>query len=128
MSKLTAPAEKLDDSEKSNKFSCSIKVEDSTYALVDLTGSFTSSESEIKRNVVNQEELLRIRTGTKLTDMFINAVQKMLKQQFPKLQGLVSTLLQERKSTKPMKNQLQILHSRNDHWIVTSTVHYNDSE
>ena len=55
----------------------------------------------------------------------------MLKQQFPKLKGLVSTLLQEKKNTgmcKPMKNQLQILHSRNDHWIVASTVHCNDSE
>ena len=59
VSKLTAPAEKSDNStrEKSNKLSCSIKVEDSLYALVDLTSSSTSLESEIKRNVVNQEEL-----------------------------------------------------------------------
>ena len=130
VSKLTAPAEKSDNSEKSNKLCCSIKVEDSPYALVDLTGSSTSSESEIKRNVVNQEELLRIRTGTKLTDLSINAVQKMLKQQFPKLKRLISTLLQEKNSgmCKPTKNQLQILHSPNDHWIVASTVHCNDSE
>ena len=49
----------------------------------------------------------------------------MLKQQFPKLEGLVSTLLQENSGMcKPMKNQLQPLHSR----IVASTVHCNDSE
>ena len=99
--------------------------------MVDLTSSSTSSESEIKRNVVNQEELVRIKTGTKLTDLSINAVQKMLQQQFPKLKGLVSKLLQEKKNSgmcKPMKHQLQILHSRNDHWIVASTVHCNDSE
>ena len=27
-----------------------------------------------------------------------------------------------------MKNQLQILYSQNNHWIVASTVHCNDSE
>ena len=65
VSKLTAPAEISDNCEKNNKLSCSIKVEDSLYALVDLTSSSTSSESEIKRNIVNQEELVRIKTGTK---------------------------------------------------------------
>ena len=131
VTKLTAPAEKSDISKKSNKLSCSIKVEDSPYALVDLSVRFTSSESEIKRNVVNQEELVRIRTGTTLTDLSINAVQKMLKQQFPKLEGLVSTLLQEKKNSgvcKPRKNQIQILHSGNDHWVVASTIHCKDSE
>ena len=64
VTKLTAPAEKSDDSEKSNNLCCSIKVENSPYPMVDLTGSSTSSEREIKRNVVNQEELPRIRTGT----------------------------------------------------------------
>ena len=132
VSKLTMPAEKSDNSENCNKLSCSIKVEDSPYALVDLTGSSASLESEIK-NVVNQEELLRIRLVTKLTELSINAVQKMLKQQFLKLKGLVSTLLQEKKNSgmcKPIKNQLQILHSCNDHWIAASTVdvHCNDSE
>ena len=126
---MSASAEKSDDTENSNKLACSIKVEDSPYALVDLNGSSTSSESEIKRSVVNQEELLTIRTGTKLTGMSINGVQKMLKQQFPKLKGLVSTLLQEKDigMCKPMKNQLQILHSHNDRWVA-STVHCNDSE
>ena len=37
VSKLPAVAEKSD-SEKSNKLTCSIKVEDSPYALVDLNG------------------------------------------------------------------------------------------
>ena len=47
----------------------------------------------------------------------------MLKKQFPKLNGLISTLLQEKRNTcKPMRNQLQIIHSRDDHWIVASTV------
>ena len=97
---------------------------------VTLTGSSTSLESEIKRNVANQKELLIIIPGTKLTDWSINAVQKMLIQKFPKFKRLISTLLQEKNSgmCKPTKNQLQILHSPNDHWIVASTVHCNDSE
>ena len=103
---MIAPAEKSDISEKSNKLCCSIKVEDSPCALVNITGSSTSLESEIKRNVTNQKELLIIIPGTKLTDWSINAVQKMLIQKFPKFKRLISTLLQEKNSgmCKPTKN------------------------
>ena len=107
----------------------SIKVEDSPYASVDLTHGdssdvpcSSSSLGDEIRSLVNPEELLRIRTGAKLTDLSINMAQKMLKKQFPKLNGLISTLVQEKKFTyKPTKNQLQIIHSRDDHWIVASS-------
>ena len=58
----------------------------------------------------------------------MHVVQKTLKQQFSKLKGFVSTLLQEKSTgiSKPMKNQLQILHNH-DHWIGASTVHCKDS-
>ena len=47
----------------------------------------------------------------------------MLKKQFVKLNRSISTLLQEKKNTyKPIKNQLQIIHSRDDHWIIASSV------
>ena len=123
----------------SNKLVYPIKVEDSPYASVDLTHASPSSDvpcystslgDEI-RSLVSPEELLRICTGAKLSDLSINVAQKMLKKQFPKLNGLISTLLQENKITyKPTKNQLQIIHSRDDHWIVASSVlsKTNDNE
>lgn len=47
----------------------------------------------------------------------------MLKNQFQKLNGLVSTWLQKKK-----QNQLQVIHSRDDHWIVASSVRCNSNE
>ena len=55
----------------------------------------------------------------------------MLKKQFPKLNGLISTLMQEKKNMcKPIRNQLQIIHSHDDHWITASYVpsKKNDNE
>ena len=129
LSKQHLPFEESDDHRKSNKLAYSIKVEDSPYASVDLTHGdssdvpcSSSSLSDEIRSLVNPEELLRICTGAKLTDLSINMAQKMLKKQFPKLNGLISTLVQEKKFTyKPTKNQLQIIHSRDDHWIVASS-------
>ena len=94
------------------KLAYSIKVEDSPYASVDLTHEdssdvpcSSSSLGDEIRSLVNPEELLRICTGAKLTDLSINMAQKMLKKQFPKLNGLISTLVQEKKFTyKPTKN------------------------
>ena len=56
-----------------------------------------------------------------LTDLHINFAQRLLKQQFPKKNGLRSTLLQERPHSQPTENAMQILHVKGDHWIVAHT-------
>ena len=57
--------------------------------------------------------------GLQLSDKHINFAQKIMKCQFS-LQGLQPTLLQT--TSKPSVNELQIVHSRGNHWIVASTL------
>ena len=57
--------------------------------------------------------------GLQLSDKHINFAQKIIKCQFS-LQGLQSTLLQT--TSKPSVNELQIVNSRGNHWIVASTL------
>ena len=65
--------------------------------------------------------------GVELSDLQINMAQNLLKAQFPKLNGLKSTL-QQTKSTDllpvdEVKNKLQIIHWKaRHHWIVATTV------
>ena len=61
--------------------------------------------------------------GEKLSDVHINFAQQLLKQQFPQLNGLKSTLLQSKENTGEfLPAQIQIIHCRScDHWIVAST-------
>ena len=131
LSKQHVPVEESDVHGNSNKLGYSIKVEDSPYALVDLAHASPSSDVPCSstsldgkiRSLVNPEELLRISTSAKLSDLFINVAQKMLSIQFPKLNGLISTLIQEKKNMcKPIRNQLQIIYSRDDHRIIASSV------
>ena len=136
MSKQHLPVEESNDHRNSNKLVYSIKVEDSSYASVDIKHASPSSDvpcssislgDEIRR--VNPKELLRIHAGATLSDLSINMAQKMIKKQFPKLNGLISTLVQEKKYMyKPTKNQLQIIHSRDDHWIVASSALSKNNE
>ena len=60
-----------------------------------------------------------IEQGDWLDDYHINFAQNLIKIQF-NIEGLQSTLLQ--KSCKPTVNQLQIIHTRGNHWIVASTI------
>ena len=53
----------------------------------------------------------------------MNLAQQLLKEQFPAINGLQSTLLQSKKGIGTASTeQFQIIHSRGDHWIVASTV------
>ena len=55
----------------------------------------------------------------KLTDIEISQGQKKLKQQFPKLKGLRSTLQPDKPSSEPTINWIQIVHCQScDHWIT----------
>ena len=67
--------------------------------------------------------------GDKLSDLHINFAQRSLKQQFPWLDDLQSTLLQSKKNVgKHTKDQLQVIHSRGDHWVVALIVGSKDEE
>ena len=61
--------------------------------------------------------------GEKLSDEDINHAQKILKLQFPNLNGLKLTLHQENFSSEPTSNWLQIIHyCERDHWITATTI------
>lgn len=77
-----------------------------------------------KRQRVYNEE--RIIMGDELTDLEINFAQQLLKQQCDHINGLSSTLLQEKESklTRDLvKNRVQIIYCRNrKHWVAASTI------
>ena len=60
-----------------------------------------------------------INYGRELNDQHINYAQNIIKSQFG-IEGLQLTLYQN--SQKPLTNQLQIIHSRKNHWITASTI------
>jgi len=76
-----------------------------------------------KAKITNFEGIIM---GELLTDVEINFAQSLLKKQFPKLNGLDSTLYQEKKielSEGSVQNKLQIIHCKaRQHWIIASTL------
>lgn len=64
-----------------------------------------------------------IETGKKLTDKHINFAQRMIKNQFPAVGGLKSTLQQVKKvKGQRTANSIQIVHcKKREHWITVST-------
>ena len=64
--------------------------------------------------------------GDQLTDLEINYAQQLLKQQCTHVNGLTSTLLQEKGSNltrDTVKNRVQIIYCRNRrHWVVATTI------
>ena len=62
-----------------------------------------------------------ISTGQELTDVHINAAQKLILYQFPVFQGLKNTLIIDSIGFWT-NNYLQILHCRSCHWITVSTI------
>ena len=77
--------------------------------------------------ILNFAEKETLCSGRWLSDLHINAVQVLLKQQFPQIGGLQNVvLLQSSKSTKPFSTtshgSLQVVPVNNSHWIVVSTL------
>jgi hypothetical protein len=74
-----------------------------------------------------------IEGGKCLKDQHMNFAQRLLKNQFPKLNGLRLTVLQGQAHTQATSNAIQLLHIKNNHWIVAYTkekgkvVHVYDS-
>ena len=77
---------------------------------------------------LKEEEYRRITAGEMLSDVSMDLAQRILKNQFPTLNGLQSTLLQQKTmansatGSELSRNRLQIIHSRSNHWIVASTL------
>ena len=84
----------------------------------------TLSSPPNKRHKIYDEE--RIIMGDQLTDLEINYAQQLLKQQCTHVNGLCSTLLQEKRSNltrDSVKNRVQITYCRNcRHWVVAITI------
>ena len=89
-------------------------------------GAPNSEEPAKKKRRVSQvtgEDIEEIEKGERLSDIHMEYAQMLLKHQFPVLNGLKSSLYQYKElDVKPKKDHLQMLHNRNNHWIVASTV------
>ena len=70
--------------------------------------------------------------GQELSDVDINFAQHLLKVQYPKLNGLRSTLLQDKKAThteNSISNNIQIIYCQGrHHWITVTTVNCKAGE
>ena len=70
-----------------------------------------------------------ISSGQRLTDKHINFAHSLLKRQFPSLEGLQSTLYQNRAHKySSSRSALQIIHSHGNHWIVATTLQCKPGE
>ena len=88
-----------------------------------------SQRKKIRKTMPNDEELDRILRGDKLTDYSINCACNLLKQQFTKVKGLHLTLYQQKKhNSKFVKDNIEIIYSRDSHWIVATTMMCRNDE
>ena len=70
--------------------------------------------------------------GAELSNLHINLAQRVIKEQFPHINGLESTLLQGKQHTLTecmVKNKLQIIHClQRHHWIAANTINNASGE
>ena len=66
----------------------------------------------------------KISAGDKLDDLVITVAQRKLEKRFPNFAGFQLTLLQSKQQqpAQSSRKQIQIIHSRGNHWLVASTV------
>ena len=74
-----------------------------------LADDIETLETDLETSILN---------GEKLSDKAC----RIIKAQFLYLRGLQSTLLQSKKLSIILKEQVQVIHDRSDHWIVASNV------
>ena len=98
---------------------------DNVESVINLTEPESDAEPPVakKAKVIDVE---RIIMGQQLSDVEINFAPQLLKEQFPKINGLMCTLYQEKQielSESSVQNKLQIIYCRmRHHWIVASTM------
>lgn len=77
---------------------------------------------ELGKVRLTTEDKSAIVDGKRLNDKHISFAQNMLKVQFPEIEGLKPTILQERFKLDGSKHIVQILHVHGDHWITISNL------
>ena len=96
---------------------------------VDTVEEVICSPPKKRHKRFNEESIIM---GKQLTDLEIDYAQRLLKSQFPHLNGLQSTLFQQKAclaADQVNKNTIQIVFCNNRrHWIVATTVDCNDGE
>ena len=71
---------------------------------------------------MHQSDRRVILTGEWLWGTHLTAVQILLKQQFPNINGLIDTLKMTQKGITLSSGSVQILHVNGNHWITVSTL------
>ena len=83
----------------------------------------------IGRTTLNIDDRGCIINGDKLTDKHMNFAQMLIKQQFKHLEGLkYPVVLSTLEHFSTTTNVFQIMHTREDHWIVASTIRCAEGE
>ena len=77
---------------------------------------------QIKDIILSIEDRQLILNKQQLTDKHINGALRLIHEQFPAINGLVLTLLQNRPLHGSSANAIQIFHVRGGHWIVDANV------
>ena len=99
-------------------YSCT-KSKDDIIEVVDLDNAENESPTKKIPQYIDTHLIIM---GEKLMDIEVNHCQEMLKQQFPNLNGLRSTLQQDKPSNLPTTNWVQIVHCPScDYWITGTT-------
>ena len=102
----------------------------STYALASVNKPSTSLQSpaegdcswvKIKDISLKISDRTIIEQGLELTDLHVNSAQRLIKNQFPKLNSLKLSLLQAQPLQASTVNATKIFHISGNHWIVAAT-------
>ena len=105
---------------------------DNTSAKATSTCKKSETWLKIGSSVLCKAERNMLCNNEWLSDLHINAVQILLKQQFPQIGGLQNTvLLQSRSHIKPFQSgvrSLQVVHINNNHWVVASTINCENAD
>lgn len=82
-----------------------------------------------KTRCIDQDvDIEAICNGEKLTDLHVGFAQKLLKQHINGLQPTVFQTIKTLESQKPLPNQLQVIHSRGNHWILALNIGCGNGE
>ena len=75
-----------------------------------------------KQLQLNQDDKRILANGQWLNDKHISMAQSLIQNQFPKLNGLMSSLLQLNKPLPNSTNALQVINTGRSHWVLISTI------
>ncbi len=79
-----------------------------------------------RKQQINEQLAIEILTGAKLTDQHMTFATTLLKQQFPEVDGLQSTLLSQINAFRPVgrsdHNSIQLHHTGQFHWVMSASV------